>query len=188
MEVLRRKARAGLGPRSAGRNHRAPLSLLSVFRPWFGAFSTPRELRDVYARCAKNSHYPCEPSGRILRPSREGRRTACDSTANGPKTKTTRANRVRIWMLSYDDNHQSSRRLECTGFPASRCHASQDAPTDQRVATPCDNYVMPALFPRRHARLRYFELTHKCRNYKHFRIRRGGRVAEGGGLLNRYTV
>jgi hypothetical protein len=32
--------------------------------------------------------------------------------------------------------------------------------------------------------LRYFELTHKCRNYKHFRVRRGGRVAEGGGLLN----
>jgi hypothetical protein len=31
-------------------------------------------------------------------------------------------------------------------------------------------------------------LTPKCQNYNDFRVRRGGRVAEGGGLLNRRAV
>jgi len=31
-------------------------------------------------------------------------------------------------------------------------------------------------------------LTAKARNYKPFHHRRGGRAAEGGGLLNRYTL
>jgi hypothetical protein len=31
-------------------------------------------------------------------------------------------------------------------------------------------------------------LTLKGRKHRYFGIRRGGRVAEGGGLLNRYTV
>ena len=37
-------------------------------------------------------------------------------------------------------------------------------------------------------RLRLRRLTLKCRKHRYFGIRRGGRVAEGGGLLNRYTV
>jgi hypothetical protein len=37
-------------------------------------------------------------------------------------------------------------------------------------------------------RLRPCRLTLKCRKHRYFGIRRGGRVAEGGGLLNRYTV
>ena len=32
------------------------------------------------------------------------------------------------------------------------------------------------------------DLTQKLRNHKDFRLRRRGRVAEGGGLLNRYTL
>jgi hypothetical protein len=37
-------------------------------------------------------------------------------------------------------------------------------------------------------RTRFQELTQVHVKYKHFPFRRGGRVAEGGGLLNRYTL
>jgi hypothetical protein len=36
--------------------------------------------------------------------------------------------------------------------------------------------------------IRMCSLTSKCGNYRCFRTRRRGRVAEGGGLLNRYTL